>query len=460
MTSGIYSFPADIEESFQKGYVERRFRRGLQNKAAYSKEFVREDIGMRAGDTVLKHRRGKIVPTTSPRTALSLKGDLDNGLTAVDFTLEQYQVTAQQYAQTVDCNLVQEKAAPVSLVLQYGESIGEAAADSLELLARDAAFESYMGGNSRIRVTTGFLATPTTTRFDIDDIRGFQNVLKEGKMQPVSASNTLAIEIDNGSTKTPAVVTLVAAHGTNVSSLKDFGGISGEITVSALGGAPSAGDSVRALNAPIVYRAGNKRDTKQIASDGLLTLDMILDAGAELESNGVPKHRSTGAYHCMLSPKSLRQLFSDTAFQKLYESLANDPVVRTAQLAKIYGVVFFPTTYAPIQKPGNHAENDVTQTIHRPLITGAESLVRADFEGVSEWASEMAGSANYRIIQDGGLALITRAPLSRLGQDIAMSWFYCGGFVCPTDIGTDSTKVPTANQATHKRCIVLEHAGS
>jgi hypothetical protein len=51
---------------------------------------------------------------------------------------------------------------------------------------------------------------------------------------------------------------------------------------------------------------------------------------------------------------------------------------------------------------------------------------------------------------------VTREALDPLKQVLTQSWTYIGGFVAPTDVTTNPTTVPTSNNSSLKRAIVVE----
>ena len=78
--------------------------------------------------------------------------------------------------------MVTNRVGIASQFLQNAYVNGEQAARSLDELARNALFNSYFGGNTRVRVTLAS-AGPAVS---VDDIRGFQNMFANGVQQPVS----------------------------------------------------------------------------------------------------------------------------------------------------------------------------------------------------------------------------------------------------------------------------------
>ena len=111
---------------------------------------------------------------------------------------------------------------------------------------------------------------------------------------------------------------------------------------------------------------------------------------------------------------------------------------------------FKPTTEAIQQKIG-------TVNVHRPLVCGAGCMVEGIFDDTAY--SNLPEVDNQLVDVIEGIAMVTRAPLDRLAQIIAQSWYYIGGFVCPTDITADQTIIPTASNAMFKRAVMIEHGG-
>ncbi|MFC6519743.1 hypothetical protein ACFQAT_10435 [Undibacterium arcticum] len=55
------------------------------------------------------------------------------------------------------------------------------------------------------------------------------------------------------------------------------------------------------------------------------------------------------------------------------------------------------------------------------------------------------------------VCMVTRAPIDRLAQIVAQSWFWIGGFVAPTDATANSSIIPTAGSQYLKRAVAIEH---
>jgi hypothetical protein len=94
---------------------------------------------------------------------------------------------------------------------------------SLDRIARNTLYAGYLGGNTRVRTTLG---APGTT-LAVDDIRGFQNVMVNGVMVPVSSSNPMTVTVGAGVYQ----LTGATADGTNVSTSPK--GVSGTLLFSS-----------------------------------------------------------------------------------------------------------------------------------------------------------------------------------------------------------------------------------
>ena len=202
------------------------------------------------GETLTKTRAGLKASVTTPLAASS-NTNLDNGLTPSYESVEQYTISINLYAATTDLNTVTTRVGIVSQFLLNAAINGEQAARSLDELARNALFNAYFGGNTRVRLTLGS-AGPAVS---VDDIRGFQYVfgfagLGRGQrsqsptQQAVSALNTLTVTVGSN------LYTLigVVADATNVSTTP--GGVSGVLTFSTSVTVADAtlGNSVQAAN--------------------------------------------------------------------------------------------------------------------------------------------------------------------------------------------------------------------
>jgi hypothetical protein len=369
--------------------------------------------------------------------------NLDNGLSAGVWGIEQYTISINLYAATTDLNVVTERVGIASQFLQNAYVNGEQAARSLDELSRNALFGAYLGGNTRIR-TTLTSAGPTVS---VDDVRGFLTVFVNGIQQPVSSSSPMTVTIGS------SIYTLVAAavDTTNVSTAPN--GVSGVLTlsgnVSVVDG--TAANTVMAASSATIVRPSQRGNTSLLTASDTLTMSNLLDAVAKLRLNAVPE--IDGAYNCHLDPVSSRQLFADPDFKQLFQGATSaNQVFKKGMTNDFLGLRFIPTTEAFVQA---HPVLSGLM-VRRPIICGQGALIEGDFAGIA--ATDVAPADSIITMVDG-IAMVTREAIDRLQQIIAQSWYWIGGFCAPSDTTTNPTTVPTSTNAAYKRAVIVEHIG-
>jgi hypothetical protein len=424
---GINNFPPALQPIIQQGYLEREFEQALHSKLGYRDIADREVFAVGIGETLTKTRAG-LKPSVTTPLAPNTNTNLDNGLTPEYFSVEQYTLSINLYGATTDLNMVTSRVAIASQFLLNAQINGEQARRSLDELARNALFNAYFSGNTRVTQT---LSSPGPT-ISVDDVRGFQNVWVNGVPTPVSASNPLTVTV--GSDVYQLIGVTVDAN--NVSTAP--GGLSGELTfatsVSVADG--SAGNTVQAANAAVIIRPSGRTNTAQLQPTDTLTMSALLDAVAKLRLNNVPD--IGGVYHCHLDPASARQLFADPDFKELFTMGYDTETFRRGELVSPFlGLRFVPTTEAYVQPapglPGLY--------VRRPIVCGRGALIEGDYAGM---ADEDIAPRDAIIHIIDGIAMVTREPIDRLQQIIAQSWYWIGGFCAPTDITTNPSTIPTA----------------
>jgi hypothetical protein len=439
---GIQNFPAALQPIIQQGFLEREFQQALRSRLGYRAVADREEIAVGIGETLTKTRAG-LKPSVTTPLAPSTNTNLDNGLTATTWGVEQYTLSINHYAATTDLNMVTSRVGIASQFLQNAYVNGEQAARSLDELARNALFAAYFGGNTRVTTTLGS-AGPVVA---VDDVRGFLNTFVNGVPTPVNATATLAVTVGGD------LYTLVgtAADAVNVSTAP--GGISGKLTfsgnVSVADG--TAGNAVTAANASVIVRPSARANVSALAAGDTLTMGALLDAVAALRLNAVPE--IDGVYNCYLDPVSARQLFADPDFRQLFQGATSaNQVFRQGMVNDFLGLRFISTTEAYVQAHPTLAG----LMVRRPIVCGQGALVEGDFAGM---ASEDVAPKDSIVHMVDGVAMVTREPIDRLQQIIAQSWYWMGGFCAPTDTTTNSSTIPTASNAAYKRAVMIEHIG-
>jgi hypothetical protein len=441
---GIQNFPAALQPIIQQGFLEREFEQALRSKLGYRACADREEFAVGIGETLTKTRAGLKPAVTTP-LAPATNTNLDNGLSPGSWGVEQYTLTLNNYASTMDLNMVTSRVGIASQFLQNAYANGEQAARSLDDLARNALFGAYFSGNTRVVATLGS-AGPT---IEVDDIRGFQTAYVNGVQQAVSTSNPLAVTVGADS----YVVVGAAADATNVSTTPK--GISGALTFASNVSASDAtmGNTVAAATASLILRPNGRTNTSLLLPGDTLAMTNVLDAVANLRLNAVPD--IDGAYNCYLDPISARQLFADQDFQRLFigATSANE-VFKPGQgvVNDFLGLRFVLTNEAFVQ-PYATVANAV---VRRPIVVGQGALIEGDFAGM---ASDDVAPMDAVVSLVDGVCMVTREPIDRLQQIIAQSWYWIGGFCAPSDTTTTPLTVATATNANFKRAVMIEHLG-
>jgi hypothetical protein len=439
---GIQNFPASLQPIIQQGFLEREFAQALRSKLGYRACAERVDIAVGIGETLTKTRAG-LKPSVTIPLVPATNTNLDNGLTPTTWGVEQYTITINLYAATMDLNMVTERVGIASQFLQNAYVNGEQAGRSLDELGRNALFGAYLGGNTRVRISLSS-AGPAVS---VDDVRGFQVTFVNGVQQPVSSTAPMTVTIGANA------YTLVAAalDTTNVSTSPN--GLSGILTLSSNVSTSdgTAGNTVMAASGAIIVRPSQRTNTSLILASDTLSMSCLLDAVAKLRMNAVPE--IDGAYNCYLDPVSSRQLFADPDFKQLFQGATSaNQVFKNGMTNDFLGLRFVPTTEAFVQ---NHPSLSGLM-IRRPVICGLGALIEGDFAGT---ATQDVAPADSIISMVDGIAMVTREAIDRLQQIIAQSWYWIGGFCAPSDTTTNATTVPTATNAAYKRAVIVEHVG-
>jgi hypothetical protein len=450
----VQNMPASLQNAIQQGFLQREFQTGLQSAIGYRAIADREPVSINVGETVTKTRAGLKAPVTTPLTP-SGNTNLDNGITPSSQTIEQYTLGIDQYGDSIDLNVVTSQVGIANQFLLNALTNGTQARQSLDRIARNALFNAYLGGHTRVRTTLG---APAAT-INVDDVRGFENVLGTGAMagKYVAVSATYTATVLIGSNTYTLIGT--ARDGSNVSTTP--GGYSGTLTFSGnvTVADATAGNRIDHANGPVLVRPNGKwtggaayaatTNTNALASTDVLTLGVIEDAIAQLRNNTGIQDQMFNLY---LDNVSMRELFADQDFKLMYQGQYGSGVIQQGKVFQLMGANFIPTTEALTQAHPSTAG----LTVRRPILVAQGALVEGDFAGMEQKAKELAdGNSEINMIDD--VVQVIRGPIDRLQQIIAQSWFWIGGFVAPTDATATSNIIPTAGAQYLKRAVVIEH---
>jgi hypothetical protein len=455
-----------LTNAIQTNMLQRGFIDPLINELVYREISDKEEFEGKWGTTITKTRMGLMIPNMNPLDP-STNTNIDNGLTPITYSDEQYTVGIAQYPQPApNVNLLDNEIAIANFAMANSERLGVAQATCVDRLARGALFNAYMSGNTFITVA----ASSVTQR--VDDTRGFQTVVIStagvgGTVVPVSVSNPLAVFV-NGVANT---VTGFSNDVSNISTTAATGGTSGTITLGTTA-STTAGQAVISAFAPFIVRPNGRSTSFAIQSTDLLNMKSILAAVTYLRNNKVPKIR--GRYNLFCNATSMNQLFQDPEFQLLNSTRGvSDPVYKNAEVTEFLDVRMIMTTETYVQAAGA-VDGSITipQGIERPIVCGAGVLVEEVFTQGLDAIKNLNGqlgigqvsqSAGMRLmlpqaISKMGFSYYIRPPIDRLMQIMSQTSNYVGGFVVPTDTTTTSAIIPTASNKYYKRAVVIETA--
>lgn len=449
----VNNLPSSIQSVIQTGFLQHQFGLPLKAQLGFRAIADREDFMANIGETITKTRTG-LLPAITTAMSPAANSDITSGLTAQNYAVEQYALAIAQYAGMMQLNVATSRVAIADLFLRNAYALGEQSFRSIDALAQSALFNTYMGGNTRVRTTLGSAGATIS----VDDIRGFQTTLNSnGQPVAVSSSNPVNVTVGSGVYS----LTGFAADGTNVSTAP--GGVSGTLTFSSnvTVSDGTAGNAVVSAVAPYIIRPSlassqvMKTTTAAISSsndvnNGKLTMQMILNAKATMAANGVPPVDATGMYVLYCDPLQATGLYQDPAFQYFFRGQVQSEEYRRGIVAELLGVRIQETNMNPVQTLAS------VGVVRRAVLCGQGALVEGVFTDDAYAAASEADDNDGSIIVVDGIAHVTREPLDALKQVVTQSWSYIGGFVAPSDTTANATSIPTATNSAFKRAIILE----
>lgn len=432
--------PASLQEILQNGLLDRTFEDALQPALVYDSLAEVKPWGGAVGSTGIFTKSGLMTPSTTPVTG--------SDASPSTYGFEQYQVKMDQYAGSIDTNMLLSAMALASKFLEDNKLLAVQAAQSINLLAQSALYAACGEGQ-----TWATAASTTSTALVVNDATGFQYAVvdlattgsnpAEGltgqatpTLVPVSAGAPLNVTI-NGVANTVIGVNL----GTNTLTLGT--------AISA-----SIGWSVISSIASPQIRPNSRATGNAITSSDLATLSLFTSAVTRLRVQNVPRIR--GAYTAHVHPQTVEELFQDNNFLLAYRGRGDSPAYRNFQpgdsmgdggefMGRFAGIDWVMNTVTPTYSNIGGVE------VYRPIVNGAGALVKAPFSEMSDLISAMQAGSTVQVDMIGGVVRILRAPLDRLGQVLTSTWSWVGGYTVGTDL-------LTGDAAAYKRSVVIEHA--
>lgn len=442
-------FNQSVVAAIQDRTLQRVFRDSLFPRLLYRMEAVAELWPVNLGANQTFTRTGLIKPTTRP-----LQPGQDPQPKSYD--IEQWEATAQQWADSIDTHMPTSYTTLASLYLRNMHQLGLHSGQSLNRVVRDKLFNAYVAGNT---VADG--TQVGSVSLVVKNLTGFTTQLFNGRPQPVSAQNPLPINLPTGGGLRNVVGFTPAIPGDEIHG--------GTLTLDVAHTGVTDRDAVLAVNrSEIVYSGGGNR-VDDISGGDQFRLADVRASVAKMRFNNVPPHED-GSYHCHLDPISESQIFGDNEFQRLNQSIPDYIYYRRFAAAFLLNTTFYRNTEAPTSATvdedpatgfttGFELSNPAGVSIHRPIFTGMGSI-EEKYLDEARYISEagIQGKIGEFAVVNGGvqvmterIRLILRAPLDRLQQQTSASWSFSGDWPIPTDVTAKSSP------ATFKRAIIVAH---
>ncbi len=447
------NLPTALQSVIQQGFLEHQFGLPLKAKLGFRDIADREEFTGKIGETITKTRTGLLPAITTPMSPAA-NADITSGLTPQNYAVEQYILSIAQYSANMMLNVVTDQVAIDNLFLRNAYALGEQAFRSVDTIAQQTLFNTYLGGNTRVRTTLGSAGATIS----VDDIRGFQTTLNSAG-QVVMISSSFPVNVTVGSDVYS--LTGFATDSTNVSTAP--GGVSGTLTFSSSVTVAdgTAGNAVVSAVAPYVIRPSTTAanimapSTAVISSandinNGRLTMQMILQAKATMSANAVPVSNSSGMYNLYVDPLHATGLYADQAFREFFRGQPTTEEYRQGVIAQMLGVRLQETNLNPVQTLGG------VGVVRRALLCGQGALVEGEFTSRAYQGALAGDDRDDSITIVDNIAHVTREPLDALKQVVTQTWSYIGGFVVPSDTTANPATIPTANNSAYKRAIMLE----
>ncbi|MFP3986884.1 hypothetical protein U9R90_05155 [Streptomyces sp. E11-3] len=420
------TLPAAIQAMMQDGLLDGMFRESLMPQLLFPQIADVEPWQGAKGDTKIMTRNGLMTPDPTPTTG--------SDATAGSYSIEQWTVTMDQYGKSIDTDLLQSKMTQASKYLNDVGRLGVHAGQTINLLARNKLYAGYAGGRTYCRT-----AGTSDTTIEVASTDGFTHVLVNGVPTAVSATNPLNVTIDG-------VANTVTGVGSGTLTL-------GTARVDVLG------DSVISSQAPYSVRAGTGNDTAfDLAAGDLITFSDFRAAVARLRRMHVPTAEGSN-YVAHIDSVTESQLFEDSEFQNLYQGRADSQTYRDLAIGVFGGLVWVRNEEVPYLTTSSTGYEDLSTTVHRPIVMGGGSLIAAPFDNPADLLRE-TGVADVpeismiNVSPGVDVARIVRPPQDRYQQNVATTWSWVG------DYGVPSDSLANGDSALFKRSVLLEHSAN
>lgn len=453
----------EIRALVQDGILERAFHDSLFPKLLFRSEATPVLWPGNVGDRMIFTGTGLI-----PKNQRPLVPGQDPS--PKSFSAEQWEATAQQYADSIDTHMPTSMNAIANLFYRNAQQLGLQAGQSLNGVVRNRLYNEGLSGWT---VADGAQNSVNTVR--VKRINGFTRARRPDlaagspvRYDPVSASNPLAIKIFAGSELARNVVGFTAdTPGDEVGP--------GTLTLDGAAVTVADRDYLFSLSKTAIVRVGGGNKVDDVGNLDLLTLASARAAVARMRQQNVPEHQDA-YFHCHLDPTSESQIFADQEFQRLLTSLPDYYMYKQFGIGVLLGTIFIRNNEAPLPETviggstatytlddnfaGELYNNGATTgvKIHRPLFTGQGAIMEyyQDLANLLTEAGVTGRTAEPKITNNGidvfteRIQMIIRAPLNRLQDMVSTTWKFIGDWPVRTDGAV-------GDAAYYKRVVVIEH---
>lgn len=389
---------------------------------------------------------------------------------------EQFKAQAAAWNDSVDIDL---KVSEAALPNHFGGKInllGVNCAQTMNAVDRQKLFAAYIGGHAVANNTSG-----GGTALEVSSILGFTEGMKDSLLADVGPTNPKYILI--GAATYALVIAATAADPA-------FPYGRGTLTLSA-NNVWSAGDTVVAMDAPIIIYAGGGTSVDAIGANDVLTVKAVRDAVSVLNKYGAPKAYDM-SYDCHIGTKGKGDLFGDNAFERVFQGRASDQW-EDFILGKALGCNMIENNNspddantfalqqsrpdgAPLAYLGKGIYGEVVNAqgikIERTIITAGgcgEILYKppANFMSAAGMLGDLIGgfrvsADNMTTVIDDAVRFIINKPMNKLQDQVSAVWEFIGDQVIPSDLyggGYNPSKpIATTRNARYKRAVVIVHA--
>lgn len=461
MTILIPGVPAQIGAIVQDRTLERVFHDSAYPLLLWRGEAAPEKWVANVGEKMTFTRAGLMEGDVDPITP-----GQDPTIGGYDF--EQWEAEAAQWGKTIPTHLPTNVVAMAPTLLRDTQQLGLHAGITHNRLARNRILAAYAGGDTVVK-TAGVSGTTT---LHVASISGFTQKISNGRLLPVSPTNSLPITFSN----TEAANTVTQVYADDPARPLGSGTL---ILGAALGATVPVRTAVRASTRTSIYRVGGASSVDGISSSNILTVQDVMNAVSILRGRRMPPH-ADGTYHVHLTPTTEAQLFGDNALQRIFQSIPDATPYKDLIIDRRFGCTFYRNTELPnantvksslivanaggaggatlAQECGVELTNASGLPIQRTVITAGGVMVEKYIDE-SAFISEagVTGKIGQFSVVNGGVAImldriryVMAAPLDALQQTIRQSWSWTGDYPIPSD-------ALAGDAARFKRALVLEH---